>query len=79
MKCQNCGRDFQPNRDWQRFCVKQCQQAWHRFQYKKAEVMVAEEKANGHLKGGTVPDASDFLEEFIAAQAQPKRPFLRRA
>jgi hypothetical protein len=64
MQCENCGRDFNPNRGWQRFCDKECQQAWNRFQYKKAyrkaELMLAVDalKGNGRLNanGNAVDD-----------------------
>jgi hypothetical protein len=78
MKCQNCERDFKPNRDWQRFCDKQCQQAWNRFQGRRAEVMAAEEravKANGHLNGSATDDANRANWEPEDRQ-QPR--FLRR-
>jgi hypothetical protein len=73
MQCQNCGRDFRPNREWQRF-----QQAWNRFQYRKAEVVVAEAQT---VKGAAEQRraAAAFLEK-LTAQPQPNGPrFLRRA
>ena len=26
--CANCGKKFQPKRNWQRFCCKKCSDAW---------------------------------------------------
>jgi hypothetical protein len=78
MRCENCDREFRPNREWQRFCDKQCQQAWHRFRYKKAEVAVAEAQT---VKGAAEQRqaAAAFLEE-LTAQPKPNGPrFLRRA
>ena len=82
MRCLNCGREFKPNRDWQKFCHKQCQQAWHRFQGKKAELVVAESKANG---GSAANDAhrakwAAIRAEWAAEDKAEERPgkFLRR-
>lgn len=51
MRCEECGRDFKPRRDWARFCCKQCQQAWNRRRYRMAEVMAAEHRLNGNGQG----------------------------
>jgi hypothetical protein len=77
MKCEKCGRDFRPNREWQRFCNKQCQPAWYRFQYKKAEVMVAE--GNGHLTADDAHQAkwAEIRAEWAEEDRQRPR-FLRR-
>jgi hypothetical protein len=37
-KCENCEREFQLNRMWQKFCSKQCQQKWNHAQYRAARV-----------------------------------------
>src|SRR6266436_4035204 len=33
-ECQNCGREFDLNRMWQKFCSKQCQQKWNHDRYR---------------------------------------------
>ena len=82
MQCQNCGRDFKRNREWQRFCDKQCQQAWNRLQYRKAEVMAAEVKANGHLISDDAHQAkwAEIRAEWAKEDRQEAQPvrFLRR-
>jgi hypothetical protein len=48
-ECQNCGRGFEPNRFWQKFCCKQCQQKWNKDQYRADRVEEEREtRMNGH-------------------------------
>lgn len=67
MKCQNCGRDFQPSRDWQKFCCKQCQQRWNHAQYRAARV-AGELMVNGKLNGSSVEDEHREKWEKIRAE-----------
>jgi len=83
MECQNCGRDFIPSRDWQKFCRKQCQQRWNQAQYRAARV-AGELMANGN--GASVEDAHREKWERIRAEwaeedrqdAEQQPRFLRR-
>jgi transposase-like protein len=86
MNCLKCGRDFNPNREWQKFCCKECQQRWNRDQYRSLKVQAELElKGNGHLNGNaSVEDEhrakwaairTEWAEEDRQA-AQPK--FVRR-
>jgi predicted nucleic acid-binding Zn ribbon protein len=34
--CKRCGKEFGPNRFWQRFCSPECQKIFHKEEYKKA-------------------------------------------
>jgi hypothetical protein len=34
MRMPNCGREFDLNRMWQKFCSKQCQQKWNHDRYR---------------------------------------------
>jgi hypothetical protein len=80
MRCRNCEREFKPNRDWQRFCNKQCQQEWNRFQYRKGELMVAEAvKGNGHLTADDAHQAkwAEIRAEWAEEDRRRSR-FLRR-
>ena len=71
MQCEECGRDFNQQRGWQRFCDKQCQQAWNRRRYRLAEVMAAEHRLEmkdiGKLKlngSGKIRSAEEALAEL---------------
>jgi len=87
MQCENCGRDFNPQRSWQRFCDKQCQQAWNRHRYRMGEVLGAEyrRETNGN-SNANVDDAHRAKWAAIRAEwadedrqeAQQQRRFLRR-
>ena len=54
-ECQNCGREFELNRMWQKFCSKQCQQKWNKDRYRAEKVEEERETRlfNGHGDRGT--------------------------
>jgi|SRR5215469_4919062 len=68
MNCLKCGRAFNPNRDWQKFCCKECQQRWNRDQYRAA--MVEDEliaKGNGRVNGnGRLQHEDAYREKWKA-------------
>jgi len=77
MKCLNCGRDFELNRMWQKFCCEQCQQRWNYIQRRES---------NGN---GNVQEHDDAYREKWAAiraewaredheEQQSRRRFVRR-
>jgi hypothetical protein len=43
--CLWCTNEFSPDRDWQKFCCREHQQAWHRHERKRAEVAAAEQRS----------------------------------
>jgi hypothetical protein len=65
-ECQNCGREFELNRMWQKFCSKQCQQKWNKDRY-RAEAVEEERETrfNGHQDRGT-PEQRQKAREVVA-------------
>jgi hypothetical protein len=65
-ECQNCGREFELNRMWQKFCCKRCQQKWNKDRY-RAEAVEAELEArlNGHEQSAT-PEQRQKAKEVLA-------------
>lgn len=37
-RCERCEREFLPNRIWQRFCSRDCQQKWNHDRYRTQRV-----------------------------------------
>jgi hypothetical protein len=78
MKCEGCGRDFVPNRMWQRFCSKGCQQRWNRDQYRGQRVEV------GRVVNAVMQDKltqehkQEIVGPLIASAEQRKRRIEQR-
>ena len=69
-ECQNCGREFELNRMWQKFCSKQCQQKWNKDRYRAEKVEEERETRlfNGHGDRGTPEErqkASEVVARFV--------------
>jgi hypothetical protein len=71
MICPYCQVEFIQNRDWQRFCSKEHQKAWHRHQNKLWEVQAEEFKRARRL--GLVAPVEEVEEE-----PEPVKLFVRR-
>src|SRR5258708_3932393 len=81
MKCERCGIEFEPNRWWQRFHSKRCQQKWNKDRY-RAEAVEAEleTRLNGHQQSAT-PEQRQKANEVLAQIVEghrSKRRMLRR-
>ena len=83
MNCVNCGRDFKPSRDWQRFCCKGCQQQWNRDQYRSLKAQAELGLRAGRLNGSDEHQAkwaairAEWAEED-RQEVQQRPKFLRR-
>jgi hypothetical protein len=81
--CDNCGREFLPQKSWQRFHSPKCRDDWHYHQRKLAQVAEAEQLrelrlvngANGN--GAEVKPLSEIMQALTPTPA-PKSPLLRR-
>jgi len=83
MKCEGCGVEFSPNRWWQRFHNKQCQQKWNKNRYRGDKV--EDLKGNGAIHERQHDDAHQAKWAAIRAewaeedrQEQRSRPKLVR-
>ena len=78
MKCEGCGRDFNPNRWWQRFCSKGCQQQWNRDQYRGARIEVSR-VVNGVMRERlTEEQKQEIVGPLIASAEQRKHRIEQR-
>jgi hypothetical protein len=68
MICLWCQVEFYQNRDWQRFCCKEHQQAWNRHERKVMEVTAAEVARERRLNGPVK----------VAVEEPVKSSFVRR-
>src|SRR5262249_9872265 len=66
MKCEGCGVEFLPNRWWQRFHNKACQQKWNKDRYRGDKV--EELKGNGAIHERQHDDA--YREKWAARRAE---------
>jgi hypothetical protein len=76
MECLHCGDEFFPNRDWQKFCCKECQQQWHRDRYRSYRHVVM-----GLLQSGLTEEQKQELLAPIAERAkerEQRRKMMRR-
>jgi endogenous inhibitor of DNA gyrase (YacG/DUF329 family) len=62
-ECQNCGREFELNRMWQKFCSKQCQQKWNKDRYRAEAV---EEEREIRMNGHGTPEQRQRASEVVA-------------
>jgi hypothetical protein len=83
--CDNCGKEFWPQKSWQRFHSPKCRDDWHYHQRKLAQVAEAERLqelrgANGANGNGAAPADPKPLSELLRALklSEPKPPLLRR-
>jgi predicted Zn-ribbon and HTH transcriptional regulator len=83
--CDNCGKEFLPQKSWQRFHSPKCRDDWHYHQKKLAQVEEAEElrelrlngaNGNGAGNGAEVKPLSEIIEAL--RPSAPKPPLLRR-
>jgi len=65
-ECQNCGREFELNRMWQKFCSKQCQQKWNKDRYRAEAVEEAEERREARMNGHGTPEQRKEASEVVA-------------
>jgi endogenous inhibitor of DNA gyrase (YacG/DUF329 family) len=56
-QCQNCGREFELNRMWQKFCSKQCQQKWNKDRYRAEAVEDGRVLRGNRFNGQASPTA----------------------
>ena len=77
-ECQNCGREFELNRMWQKFCSKQCQQKWNKDRY-RAEAVEEERETrfNGHQVPPT-PEERQRASEVLARIERGQGRIVRR-
>lgn len=74
-RCEQCGDEFQPVKNWQRFCTLQCRDAWHYHQYKLAEVQAAEDKrALSAAEVREVAGLRDKIDPMLVVEALTLRP-----
>jgi len=56
-RCDNCDRQFQPAKSWQRFCTPKCRDAWHYEQWKLAQADVGQVNGHGAVSGTAIVEA----------------------
>lgn len=58
-RCGHCGREFEPRRDWQRFCRETCRWACHAARKRPGQEI---RKAIDVLRASGYPNAASCLE-----------------
>jgi hypothetical protein len=82
--CDNCGKEFWPQKSWQRFHSPKCRDDWHYHQKKLAQVAEAEQLRELRLDGangnGASPADPPPLSELLRAlkPSAPKQQIVRR-
>ena len=77
-RCEQCGEEFQPVKNWQRFCTPQCRDAWHYHQYKLAEVQAAEDKrALSAAEVREVAGLRDKIDPMLVVEALTLAPMAK--
>ena len=78
-KCENCGREFEVNRMWQRFCDNDCRGAFHRHRYRQQHYrqQVIEDVEERRLRSIERREAKEAIARIIA-EAGNGRKFVRR-
>jgi hypothetical protein len=78
MKCEGCGRDFNSNRWWQKFCSKGCQQQWNRDQYRTQRVEFGQLVRDKLTERITEEQKQEIVGPLIASAEQRKRRIEQR-
>ena len=69
MKCDGCGVEFEPNRSWQRFHSKQCQQKWNKDRYRAEALNTLD--ANGKIN--PTEHNGGYRDKWAAIRAEWER------
>jgi hypothetical protein len=75
--CLWCQVEFYPNRDWQRFCCTEHQQAWHRHERKLSAVRAAEMARQNPRLAAAAREAARKLKPTEPLERKPNG-FTRR-